>query len=349
MATKKISELTAASALAGTEEFEAVQSGSKKVTAAQIATYVGEAFGFGLVPCGRLTLTTATPVTVTDVTAATTIYYALHTGKLVPLWNGTRWIIYAISELSLALTSNSGHTGYQQSGKNFDLFIYDDGGTVRLCTGPAWTNDTTRADALGRKDGRWTNNASIVLRFGSSSGNTVTAAANRALYVGTMRASANGQCEDSLAKRFLWNCFNRVARAMRVTEGTDTWTYTTNSYRQANNSAANQLDFVRGLDEDAVAASLVGGYYNSASAILAYVAIGLDSTTTPATGTLVSANTPPAASAMGIATASWHGVPGLGRHYLAWLERSPTGGTTTWLGDVGGPPPQTGLNGQVFA
>src|SRR3954467_15935764 len=42
-------------------------------------------------PQGRLTLTSATPVTTTDVTGATTIYYALHKGNHIPLYDGTNW------------------------------------------------------------------------------------------------------------------------------------------------------------------------------------------------------------------------------------------------------------------
>jgi hypothetical protein len=31
-------------------------------------------------------------------------------------------------------------------------------------------------------------------------------------------------------------------------------------------------------------------------------------------------------------TASWEGLPGLGRHYLSWLEQSEATGVTTWVG-----------------
>ena len=79
---------------------------------------------------GRLTLSSNTPVMTSDVTAATTIYYADYTSDLVPLYNGTTWSEYALGgQISLALDSASGHTGYQQSGNIFDLFLYNNSGT----------------------------------------------------------------------------------------------------------------------------------------------------------------------------------------------------------------------------
>ena len=129
----------------------------------------------GLVlPQGRLTLTTAVPVLSGNVAAATTIYYSPYIGELVPIFNGTGFIPTPFAELSLALDSDSGHTGYHQSGKNFDLFVINDGGTIRLASGPAWTDDVTRAEPVSRLNGILVSDASIVLRFGISSGNTIT-------------------------------------------------------------------------------------------------------------------------------------------------------------------------------
>ena len=144
---------------------------------------------------GRLTLTSATPVTTSDVTAATTLYYALYTGDLISIYNGTTWRPYAFTELSVALDSNSGHTGYHQSGKNFDAFVINDSGTLRLCTGPAWSSDTARGTGAGTTEleqylGAWVNKVSLTCRFGSASGNTVSVTARYATYVGTIRTTA---------------------------------------------------------------------------------------------------------------------------------------------------------------
>ncbi len=101
------------------------------------------------VPGGRATLTSATPVTATDVTAAMSVYYTPHEHDRVPIYDGENFVETVFSELTLGLDSNSGHTGYQQSGKNFDLFVVNDAGTIRLGTGSAWSSDTSRGTGPG--------------------------------------------------------------------------------------------------------------------------------------------------------------------------------------------------------
>ena len=66
-------------------------------------------------PQGRLTLVSGTPVVTTDQAAKTTIYYSPYAGSVAPFWDGTSWTLIGLAELSLALDSSSGHTGYHQS------------------------------------------------------------------------------------------------------------------------------------------------------------------------------------------------------------------------------------------
>src|SRR5688572_30068462 len=49
---------------------------------------------------GRLTLTTATPVTSADVTGATTVYFTPYNGNEVELYDGADWVVKTFSELS---------------------------------------------------------------------------------------------------------------------------------------------------------------------------------------------------------------------------------------------------------
>ena len=86
---------------------------------------------------------------ITDQTAKTTIYYTPYVGAAAPVWDGTAWSLVILAELSLALDSSSGHTGYHQSAKNFDVFLDYNGGAPRLVTGPAWST-TRRAPARSR-------------------------------------------------------------------------------------------------------------------------------------------------------------------------------------------------------
>jgi hypothetical protein len=222
-------------------------------------------------PQGRLTLVSGTPVITTDQTAKTTIYYTPHVGSLAPVWDGTTWALVLLAELSLGLDSNSGHTGYHQSGKNFDVFLDYNGGTPRLVTGPAWSSDTARASAIARQNGLWLNSASMTARFGTGSGDTVTIAASRATYLGTFRASADGQTQLKLGgtaaggdkgSYLLWNAWNRHETVAVVKDSTANWTDSSGAAYHAFNPGGsgsglnNRVEFVRGLDEDAVDAWL---------------------------------------------------------------------------------------------
>ena len=95
---------------------------------------------------GRLTLTSGTPVTTADVTGAGTLYYTPYVNGQIALYDGSStWTVYTFTERSLALTVTSG--------KNYDVFAYNNSGTVTLELSAAWTNDTTRADALTTQNG----------------------------------------------------------------------------------------------------------------------------------------------------------------------------------------------------
>jgi hypothetical protein len=300
-------------------------------------------------PGGRITGLSATPVSTSDLAGITTLYYALDHSDVIPIWDGVDFRTTLFSQLSLALNSNSGHTGYHQSGKLFDVFVYLRSGLVTLGTGPAWTNTTTRADALTRLRGVWVNNASIVLRHGTASGDTGTIVANRATYVGTFYCTSDGTTQDTFAARHVWNAYNRRLRPMRVMEATDSWNYSTATWQQANASAANQIAYVRGVNEDAAVvrvhalASSSGATYRAVR-----VGIGLDGAAAIASGSSVGktvANTDAVEM-----SAFWTGFPGLGYHYNTWLEMGAGADTQTWSGDAGvADRIQTGIMGEVWS
>lgn len=303
-------------------------------------SYLSTIYGILGEPQGRLTLTTAVPVLTSAVTAATTVYYTPYVGSLVPIYNGSFWVPLSITELSLVLDSDSGHTGYHQSGKNFDLFIFNDSGTVRLASGPAWTDDTTRADALTRLSGHLVNNASIVLRFGSAAGNTKTVLANRALYVGTFRASANGQTEFSFgglaasgteAKLYLWNCFNRCITQAVVRDSTNSWTLATGNIRAANGSSTMRVSFVVGQKEDWFNAEYgCSGIPGATGAITA--GVGYNSTTA------FSGSFRHYALVSGVQSpiSGWDAEQPFGYNYFQAMESS-QGTTSTFYGDANVP------------
>lgn len=207
-------------------------------------------------PSGRLTLSTGAPVPTADVTAATTVYYAPYCGNLIPLWDGANWTTIPFSQKSLSLAGLT-------ADKNYDIFGYLSGGDLVL-EALVWTSDTARATALTLTDGFYTKSG-----------------AQTRLYLGTIRITATtGQCEDSLLKRYVWNNYNRVNRAMQVSDAT-AHNYQSATIRQWNNTAGNKVEFVIGLLEDAPnlawvadVASLLAGQSSTVRASLDSVTSG---------------------------------------------------------------------------
>jgi hypothetical protein len=211
----------------------------------------------------------------------------------------------------------------------YDVFVDYNSGTPQLNL-TAWTNDTTRATALTTQDGVLVKTGSTGLRF-----------------VGCMRTgTVSGQTEDSASKRFVWNYYNRVDRPMRVVEATDSWNYTTATWRQANGAAANQLAFIIGVSEDLVDADVLANSSHSAG-VQRGVAIGHSSTTTPS-GRIEMSGLTNAAGEVISHHCRYRGAATVGYQYLAWLEYSTASGTTTWRGDNGSPTIlQSGIEGAI--
>ena len=275
---------------------------------------------------GRLTLATGTPVTTTDQTAKTALYYTPYKGNRIALYDGSSsWNTYSFSELSIAVPSTANQM--------YDIFVYANSGAATLEL-IAWTDATTRATPLTTQDGR-----------------LVLSGATTRRYVGSFSTTGtSGQTEDSLTKRYVWNYYNRVVRPLAALEGTSTWTYTTAAFRQANANAANQIDFVIGVSEDAVVASVSASARNTAGpgATDMVVGIGLDNTSSNSAtvnGSTVNAG----ASVRTPVTSQYKGFPGIGRHYLAWLEFSDATGSTLWFGTGGAYTRyQAGIIGEIW-
>lgn len=309
-----------------------------------IAALTDALTGNMITPGGRLTVVSGDAVPDGDNWSATSVYYTPFAHSRVPIYNGSSWTMRTFSEIALALTS-SGTIPHEGA---HDVFLFDDSGTLRLGSSQAYSGNA-RVDAISRLGGLWVNTSSIQLRYGSGSGDLTTVVASRALYVGTFQTTSAGEtCDSESGVRFLWNTYNRVARPVRVFEPTDSWSFSTASYRIANDNGDNRLDLVRGLDEDAVVLMAMGCCTNSdANPYTVRTAIGLDSTTTIAG---VSGTAHPTSSSVGTALAFYSGLPGDGYHYLAWLERGAGVATQTWFGDAGSPAEsQVGMVGVVMA
>lgn len=216
---------------------------------------------------GRLTLTSGTAVTTSDVTAAGTLYFTPFIHDKVALYDGTRWILYTFAEVSLSLTLTSG--------KNYDVFLYDNSGTLTLELSSAWTNDTTRANALTTQNGVRVKSGATTRRL-----------------VGTIRASAANQTSDSGGSsgtagfRGVCNENNKVPRFIRCVPGysddnaNTSYTTTSTTWTAANGGTGATATFL----SDGKSAALFDCFSvcnGDATTHSVAVGIGIDSSTSP--------------------------------------------------------------------
>lgn len=275
----------------------------------------------------RLSLTTATCVTTADVTAATTLYWTPCTGNRISLFDSSGTVeTCTATEKSIAIPATTSQM--------YDVWAYDS--TFGSCTVTlellAWTNDTTRATALARTNGAYA-------KTGDST----------RLYLGSVRTTTvSGQTEDSFAKRYVWNHYNRRARGMRVIDTTNSWNYSIAAFQQARAAPANQLDFVIGVAESSVEAVVIGSASTNVVNGGFMVSIGEDSTTVADAGALVGPQSGFNAGTAMVTMAQLRKYPAVGRHVWVWLEKTDASGTFVWYGDNGGTGTQSGINGTIW-
>lgn len=290
------------------------------------------------IPQGRLTLSTGVKVMTSTVSGATTVYY---TPGLVPLYNGSSWAMADIlAELSQTTTDTTKSPAACTTNSNYDMFVWDDGGTFRCTRGPAWTSDTARGTGAGTTELQDVNGI-------PTNKNAITngPAANRGTYVGTIRTNGSSTVDWTLgtiaagggaARLCVWNAYNRVEVSTQVSDSTDSWTLASAgpTWRAANNSATNRVSYVCGLPEDAFR-----GAYNclafGGTTAGAAVGIGYDSTTAFSGQTAYTA----ANSANVLMTiCARYDTTSLGFHYMSGIEiNGAASQTATFYGDVGVP------------
>jgi hypothetical protein len=273
----------------------------------------------------RLSLVSNDPVPAADQTAKTTLYLTAYTGEVLALWHGNRWRPYASPEVSLSLAALAADTVY-------DVFAVLAGAAINLET-LAWSSPTARATPLVRQDGVWVKTGDPTRRWMGTISTTVTA----------------GQCEDSLAKRYVWNAQNRALRPLRRTDPAAQWTYTTvTTWRQANANAANEVAVVLGQLAEPVVIDADVQATHSVDVGSVHLGIGEDSTTAVVVGCLTGSTQ--TRNAWEQIHASFRGWPAtVGRHRYVWLEAMSNAGTTTWLSTNTGVDKRSGLVGTVWA
>jgi hypothetical protein len=135
-------------------------------------------------------------------------------------------------------------------------------------------------------------------------------------------------------KRFLWNAYNLTPKFLKKFETTNTWSDTVTNWKQANSSAANQVEYVCGLVVSPVkATSNIIATTTSATVVFPGSGIGVDSTTVNSADRSMFI---PMTSGVNLYTScsgEYYGNPGLGYHKLVWIIWGVLGGT--FSGDGG--------------
>ena len=174
---------------------------------------------------GRLTVLSG--ASAGEATGVSTIYWTPYLGSQIAIpessYGANQWKLFEFTEMPLTL---SGLT----TGNCYDVFIYDNAGTLALGT-QAWTNNTTRAVAISYIDGI-----------------PVLTATQR--YLGTFYAQSATTTSDTPRYRFVWNYYNQMPRNLTNFPNTGNWTAAgTLGWRAQNNDAtkARAVEFIWGL------------------------------------------------------------------------------------------------------
>lgn len=174
----------------------------------------------------------------------TNIYWVPKEGNSLTLYDGTDWEEFTSAQITLDLSGLTENT-------NFDVFAYDNGGTVSLET-VAWTNDTTRATSLVALDG-------LYVKSGDST----------RLYIGSFRTTSTGTTERQVlitssgadnTKLLLFNAYSHSQSDLvaKLNFDISNWYNTTvGTWRVANDSSGWRSQFLLGLP------TLIKGFYRA--------------------------------------------------------------------------------------
>lgn len=298
----------------------------------------------------RLSLDRTRAVSTADLTGKSVIYVVPHLDDTIECWSGEDWVPRRVpydfgaeqtrNVLALDISGCASATVH-------DVYLRWVGSTPELKWAP-WNHVAARfaplnvpdihPDGLGLFQGRF-----VQAMNGDASAKGAGIRPDW-LYLGSFYTSAAGQCEDSGARRYLWNMFQREPRAFKRMETTVSWTYGTSAWRQANASSANQVACVTGLTQVAFAQVLATAYEPGADSS---VGIGVDSTTPHADGFLHYGSTN-----YGIGHVATLRHAALGYRTYTWCELRVSGGTVTYFGTAtygGNNYTQCGLSGEVWA
>lgn len=194
---------------------------------------------------GRLTLASGTPITTTNQSSKSTLYYTPFSGNNISVYYDGIWHLLQFSEKNLGI-------GDFTASKSHDIFGYYNSGDLGI-EPLVWTSATARATELTTQDG-------VYVKSGDAT----------RLYLGTIYANSTPYFNDTLTAGFVWNNYKRVNRKLYMAYGA-AHAYTTSTWRYWNNVSTNHMDNVIGLIEEPmnmyVSCECEGAGYESGLAI----------------------------------------------------------------------------------
>lgn len=227
------------------------------------------------VPAVRLTLQANVPVMTGSVVSATAIRATPYQGSVLPLWNGSSFVLTSFSDTAQLLSDATNSPAAAVANSTYDMFGWLKAGVFVISRGPVWTNNTTRGYTLSRVNGLLVNTSAITNGPGAGAGlflGTISTDNAGATVSWSFGSAASG---GGAANLNVWNNYNRADVATVVT---DNASYVVNaiSFRQAHASTGNQVTWVSGVAEDAALVDY-NAYGSSPTAAATWAGgIGLD-------------------------------------------------------------------------
>lgn len=244
-------------------------------------------------PMGRLTLTTGLPIMTNSVVGATIVRYTPALGNVIPIYDGSSLVPTTFAELTNDTTQSVVNKAGPLAVANntiYDLFVWNDGGTVRLTRGPAWTNSgagtSTRGSGAGTSEivlinGIWMN-AQII---------TNGPAAQRGTYVGSVRSNGTATIDFQLgalnaaapptpANISIWNLYNQSPTRPNIADQSAAWTFSSATIGPLNGSTNNRISWLQGIaDNSTIASIVINGTPASVGSAMCAMGWGVNSTT----------------------------------------------------------------------
>jgi hypothetical protein len=308
------------------------------------ASLANSSFAQLLLPQGRLTLASNTPVMTADANNVNNVYYTPYTGNVIPLGPGGSWANYTFSQLPLALSST-----YTTSGNVYDLCVFSNPYTnapiLSVVTTP-WASTASRGSSIGvamSSTGILYESVSETTQFyTSATGPNLWTGIGYCTYVGSIYMTGNGETSVQFKPAAasggsnnvvgLFNAYNRVRAQARSLDDNSSWTYASTTIRPADNSDSNRITFLDGLGVINTDARYQSVLYpaNQGGA----VAVGFNSTT--AFGDIVGAENSVSMVQYNSEEGKISAYPSLGLNYVQALEAANDTNTLTFFGTLSG-------------